>query len=219
MRNQIAICLVLAVLGSTASAVPSSYENLYGFTGLSTNNPVNTAIGEGQLFVDVYTDADYAYFKFYNEVGERCSITNVYFDVVDGLLDVTSYVIDVSAGVRFSEGGSPGVLPGGESISFNVDFSAGAAAPSYHNGVDSADEYLIIGLALQNGASFDDVLAALNAGDITIGLHVRGFEDGGSESFVNTTAPVPEPSSVFLVAFGALAGLATLRWRGRKKTA
>jgi PEP-CTERM motif len=81
--------------------------------------------------------------------------------------------------------------------------------------------------------SYTDTIAALNLsllrpgvdvdpGGLRIGIHVQGFANGGSESFVNgppgggpSPAAVPEPSTVLGASFAGLIGLA-YAWRRRK---
>jgi hypothetical protein len=87
------------------------------------------------------------------------------------------------------------------------------------NGVNPG-EWLTIIWNLVAGTSFSDVIAALNlggdqAGSLRVGIHVQGFSNGGSESFVNSTpAPVPVPAAGLLLA-GALGALALSRRRKR----
>lgn len=55
---------------------------------------------------------------------------------------------------------------------------------------------------LANTSTYNDVLDALNNGDLRIGLHVQGFTGGGSESFVNTPYPAPVPGAALLASIG-----------------
>ena len=60
---------------------------------------------------------------------------------------------------------------------------------------------------------YADVIAELTDGRLRIGLHVQGFGNGGSESFVNN--PVPVPAAVWLFGSG-LIGLVGVARRKRR---
>jgi hypothetical protein len=114
--------------------------------------------------------------------------------------------------VSFSQGASPPDLPGGEDCVPDFDVTAGFSAdsdpPAQPNGVNPT-EWLDITFDLQSGQTFDDVVAQLNSGALRIGIHVQGFANGGSESFINDPTTAVSLSSV-----GATAqrGQVTLNW-------
>ena len=198
------------LMPSTAQAVPLDFFCVTG------NSATNCAAGEAQLSVEV-TDigGGQVQFDFTNVGPALSSIADVYFD--DGTLLGIAALIDADdnggdAGVDFTQGASPGNLPGGGVVSFvaTAGFTADSDPPVQPNGVNPG-EMLGIVFDLQAGGTFADVLAELADGRLRIGLHVQGFGDGGSDSFVNN--PIPEPSVVMLMGMG-LAALAT-----RRKTA
>jgi hypothetical protein len=85
------------------------------------------------------------------------------------------------------------------------------------NGVNPG-EFLTVIWSLLGGVTYSDVIAALNlggdqSGSLRIGIHVQGFANGGSESFVNATpTPVPVPAAGLLL-MGALGALTVARRR------
>ena len=183
-----------------------------GFYNITNNNPLDAAIGESQLFVDV-TDpgSNQVLFTFSNTGPAASSITDVYFD--DGVLTSVASIDNSDPGVSFSQGASPPNLPGANNVSPPFVTTAGFAfdsdAPTQPNGVNPGEE---LGILFNLGSnSFADVIASLTNTGLRIGIHVQGFASGGSESFVNN--PVPEPATMLLLGSG-LIGLAGF---GRKK--
>ena len=184
----------------------------YGFDCITNNIAGDCAIGEAQLTVDV-TDAggNQVLFTFNNAGPDASSITNIYFD--DGTLGVLLGIAGIDnshPGVSFSidlpppDQVSPPDLPGGNNLSppFNVTqgLLADSDSPIQPNGVNPG-EYVGILFDLHAGISYLDVLADIGSADLRIGIHVQGFETGGSESFVNY---VPVPAAAWLFASGLL---------------
>lgn len=211
-------------LATTATVLSLSFEALadtFTFENITHNSIVDATIGESQLFVDVTAapgDPTQAVFTFRNVGPLASSICDIYFD--DGpLLGIAS--VANGAGVDFEEIASPPNLPGGNTLSPPFEttkgFSAQSTPPTQPNGVNPG-ESVVITFDLKNNATFDDVLAAIQDGTVRIGIHVQGFADGDSESFVNGTDDVrhrvPEPGS----AVAGLFGLAVLLRRRRRSS-
>ena len=202
------VTTVLVVLFFSTNA----HAAIYGFKNITNNNASDAAVGEAQLTVEV-TDpgGGQVLFTFKNTAAiEACSITDIYID--DGALlanvgDLNTYS---SSGVAFAVPAAPPDLPGGGGITPEFQTSAGLSAdsdaPAYANGVNSGSEYLGVLFNLQPGKTFANILAAIDRGfhpelyydytskiwtaeNLRIGLHVQGFDSGGSESFVNTPVP------------------------------
>lgn len=212
-----------ACIGGSASAASVSY----GFTVLENNSPIDLS---GQLSVTVSDHlqhgamgalgAGQVSFRFDNIGSLQSSICDVYFD--DGtLLGIAT--IHESAGVNFSQGGSPPNLPGGNAIGFDTTagFLADSDAPVASNGVNATvggTEWVEIIFNLINGKTYADTVAALNGGDLDqdgvadlrIGVHMQALGDGRSETYVNGNPPpppgnmVPLPSTAGLAAAGFL---------------
>lgn len=207
-------------LATTATVLCLSFDaqaDTFTFANITHNSIVDATIGESQLFVDVTAapgDPTKAVFTFRNVGPQASSICDIYFD--DGpILGIAS--VDNGSGVDFEQEATPRDLPGGNALSppfeTTKDFSAQSTPPVQPNGVNPG-ESVAITFDLENGATFDDVLDALQDGTLRIGIHVQGFADGDSESFVNSPGPlqrVPEPVS----AMAGLLGVAALLWRRR----
>lgn len=202
-------------------AVSAAQAATYSFVGVTSNSTTNVTTGEGQLSVDVLdAGAGKVSFTFMNAGPLASSITDVYWDDQGGLLRRMGSIAGSSSGVSFSQGASPGNLPGGNTIGFSVSPSGASAdsnPPTQPKGVNPG-EWLTIVWSLVSGKTYNDVLAALNlggdqSGSMRIGLHVQGFGNGGSESFVNgTPAPVPVPAAGVLL-MGGLAAMGLMRRR------
>ncbi len=211
-----------AVLAVTL-VVSAAQAATYNFVGVTSNSATNVNTGQSQLSVDVIdSGSGTVSFTFNNSGPLASSITDVYWDDQAGVLRRMGSITG-STGVAYSQFASPGNLPGGSSIGFSVS-PTGASADSnsgpggvMNNGVNPG-EWLTIVWSLVGGTTFNDVLAALNlggdqAGSLRIGVHVQGFSNGGSESFVNgTPAPVPVPAAGLLLA-GGLGAMGLMRRR------
>lgn len=193
------LIFVAGLFNSTAARA-----DLYGFENISANSIVDAVIGESQLFVDV-TDhgGGQVLFTFSNIGPAASSITRIYFD--DGILLSLASIDDSDPGVSFSPGANPLNLPSANSASppfvATARLSASSDSPVQPNGVNPGE---ILGLVfnLQGGTFFDDVIDDLNTGTLRIGIHVQGYDSGGSESFVNAPNLTPAPTALLLGIFG-----------------
>ncbi len=201
---------VFLVMGLAAYASATTYS----FYNVTNNNAGDVAIGLSQLTVDVTDNGDGTVsFTFNNSGPAASSITDVYFD--DGsLLAIAS--ITNGSGVSFSQYATPPNLPGGQNATppfvTTAGFSADSDTPVQPMGVNPG-ETLTITFTLQDGQTYDDVIADLNDGSLRIGIHVQGFASGGSEAFVNNA--VPEPGTILLLGAG-LVGVGLMRRRFKK---
>ena len=212
---------VAAALAAAAGADAGTYS----FVNITNNNAADAAAGESQLRVDVDAyGTNQVLFTFYHVGSTRMAITDVYFD--DGTLLGLADLIDADqnggdSGVDFSTGASPGNLPGGNGVGFQATagFTADSDAPTFHNGVAPGETLGVI-FDLKAGKTYASVLEALAIGfpegGLVIGVHVQGFEGGGSEAFITNGGGmeiVPLPAGVTLGA----AGLAPLALRRRRR--
>ncbi len=193
---KIASLCVCALTAATASASVT-----YPFINITGNSAYSAAAGMAQLRVTVVDWAPgQVGFTFTNSGPDQMSITDVYF--ADGTLLGISTIIN-GPGVNFSQGATPGNLPGGNSISpafvTTAGFSADSNPPPVANGVQPG-EWLTIVFDLINGQTYADTIAAMNgAVNLRVGIHVQGFANGESESYIT-----PAPGAVALLGLGGL---------------
>jgi hypothetical protein len=191
----------------------------YGFGCITGSSAANCAAGAAQLQVAasaVPGSPDRVRFTFTNSGPAASSITGVYFD--DGTLLGIAAIFN-GAGVAFSQGASPPNLPGANLASppfrTTAGFLADSDPPVQPNGVNPGESLAIL-FALISGQTYTDTLAALQGGALRIGVHVQGFQGGGSESFVNAPAPVPLPAAAWLLLAGGALVAGTAR-RGTRR--
>jgi len=200
------------LIGASALWSVSASAVSLGFFCITGNVAGDCTIGEAQLSVDV-TDAGpgQVLFTFDNIGADASSIADVYFD--DGTLLGIASIDDSDPGVSFAAPASPGNLPGANNASppfvTTTGFSADSNPPVQPNGVNPG-KTLSITFNLQGG-TFADVLTDLTDGSLRIGIHVQGYDTGGSESFVNNPVPVPAAFWLFGSGLLGLAGIARRR--------
>lgn len=225
MKVLVKVSLCAATVFSLVATTPEARAISYSFVNITANNVANAGAGQSQLSVDVTAGpgANQVLFTFKNVGALAMSITDVYFD--DGtLLGIAS--INNTVGVDFSQGASPGNLPGGSAPTINFSATAGFIAdsnpPAQPNGVNPGETLGIL-FNLIGGQTFADTINAMNLslanpgvdvnGGLRIGIHVQGFANGGSESFINGrpptgpgTTPVPDGgATVALLGLGMAA--------------
>jgi len=220
--GQMAAVLVSAFALDASTARAASLTNTYFFCRI---DPHNASVDPSSQFrVDVVADSPMdtmARFYFHNDGPIPSAISEIYFD--DGtLLGAPSITDSIRGFTDFSNGATPGDLPGGNNLTppfeattlFNVDAQGNPIV-----GINPGDT-LLLTFSLQPGQDYADTIAALHAGmlgqdTLRIGLHVRSIgEEEQSDSFFLWATPVPEPAGVVLAVmglFGLGAGYLRLR--------
>jgi hypothetical protein len=206
-----------AVVGIGATALA---DVNYGFTNVTNNGGFAFASSHNSMFSLNVAEAGVngagrvlANFTFRVDVSQRpSSICDTYFydGHILGLAGITS-----SAGVSFSEGASPGHLPGYSTPATRL-FAADSNSPVAANGVNANNEWLTLRFELINGATFGNLIQDLNTGAVVVGIHVQQQAYGRSNSYIGTPVLIPLPPSVLAGASG-LAGLGLVAWARRRR--
>lgn len=208
--------LAAALLAATAA---QARAEVYTFDCISNNALINCTSGEGQLS---FTTSAYSsptlsgtLFTFANLGPLASSITDIYFDFATGLsTGLTLTILTESAGVDFSLGATPPDLPAGNNATPDFEVTAGFSADSNSgspgvqaNGINPTESLAL----LLSPVSLATVTTWLSTGDLRLGVHVQGFSNGGSESFVNgppgpgPTPGIPTPGTLALLGLGLVA--------------
>lgn len=216
-NNLLVLVFLLLSLSSVHASATSIYS--YNFDRITNNSPVN--IGN-QLLMEINSTAlpNSIAFKFFNNVGIKSSITDIYFDMGNSnLFSNISMYSDSGSGVEFDNSARPSNLPGSRRLSFSADFAGDSPTPA--KGVDKLGEWVTFMGVLSTGKSFNALTEALKSGNFMVGLHVQSIGDycaTDSDSFVNKKnaeiSAVPLPAAAWL--FGsALMGFVVVSNRRR----
>lgn len=208
-----AVCATgaLALTAGQASAGIAGQE--FGFVGVSNNDAFNTSVGEAQFRLVVGDVGSQALFSFHNDGPIASVMSELYWDDDAGVLD--SMVSINGSGVSYEpvgSGVSPGNLPAGNTIGFTADFATEPNNPQPQNGVNPGDSVSVL---FNINGSIQDVIDAIAAGELRIGVHAQAIgQNGNSESFVTggDATPIPTPGAAAL-GLVMLLGVGTRRRR------
>ncbi len=206
-RISIVSIIVSFMLINTMSAKADIYT--YNFDKITNNSYLD--LGDQLRVVLTDSGKDQILFTFYNDIGIKSSICDIYFDDNSGYLNSLESIIN-GTGVSFDSPARPKNLPGGRPYSFKSDFSVDSDRPVSHNGINSSTESLGLLFNLTSGNSYSDVINALAKECLRIGLHIQaiGYCDK-SDSYINDPGNqnvVPVPGAALLGFLGiSLAGI------------
>lgn len=212
------LALVILTLCALALALPAWADTIspldIGFTRITDNSAQGDEVVLNLNISQV--DEDTLLLQFSNLSGIESSVSEIYFQDLDGLIARYQILNEENTGtVQYEEGANPSTLPGGETVDFSTSFAMEADNPSPKYGINP-DETLTIYIDLAEGVTMATLLEALESGSIRIGAHVQSIAGGTSDAYVSNvggTAAAPEPGTMALMGSGLLAG-----WLVRRRT-
>ncbi|MGE5657579.1 MAG: PEP-CTERM sorting domain-containing protein [Actinomycetota bacterium] len=229
MKNNFVTSLTaaLAVVGvATITAFTATPASAFTFGNITGGDTVGDAYKNDFSFDVSQNGANSVLFKigFSNTVASSPSgmfIGTVYFDVAKTLLTgVNSVNVGNVGNVNFTGGASTANMPQGNIIGFSTDYAFDNVNGAGNKWAIQSGESLGISFA----GKYADVISAINAGSLKLGLHVQNI-NGGSDTFVSETPgggtppeSVPEPLTMTGLALG-LGGMMAARRRQANKTA
>ena len=211
------VTVAVIVSPITANAATFGFQNITG--GDNTNG--DTIFGQFKFDV-TDSGSGKTLWKFSNSADTTNSasfISQIYFDwrSTASTLSVNTFNFGNIGTVNFgSDFSGPDKLPQRTSIDFVTQLAIGSLSQgSGKGGVDLGEKLGVI----FNSSSASIIEAAINSGDLRVGIHVQGIAvaRGESDAYVNSlntppTKPVPVPGFVLgVMAAGALGGTRLLK--------
>ena len=197
MKKGIGFLILTLIVSAYTSTLKAS--NIYPLEVFTSNGEYcdNSVLN---LYFELTEHIATVDFIFQNESLVDSCIARIYFE--DNLLLDGGTIVE-GEGTSFSLPATPGDLPGGQTLNppfkRTCGFSIDAEPPCAHAGVNPG-EFVKVTFDLVGGATFANLIDALNSSQMRIGAHIIALPDGSSESAVN----IPEPATILLLGLGAV---------------
>jgi hypothetical protein len=200
---------LLAVAGVAAlSAISAAPASAFSFSNIAGGDTVGDAYANNFSFNVINQDSSVIFdiLNYGNAAAPSMFISQVFFDDDNGYLSAPRANVNNVGQVAFTGGISNAQLPQGGN-NFTTDYAFSRVGPGNVFGIQ-AGEKLQLGFL----GNYNNVLAALNSGELKIGLHVQALPNGASDSYISSnggnTENTPEPLT--MLAAGAAVGFGTM---------
>jgi hypothetical protein len=199
------LMLAATICFFVAPSLHASPTYKYNFTSVTDNDPLNAAIGESQLLMDVIDAGNNrVIFNFSNHGPAASAITDVYFE--DGTLLGIASIDDVDPAVSFSQLAQftdvPTAISTADNFHVTVGFTSDFGDSVYSAGVNPG-ESIAVAFDLKPRKNFDNVLDDLGSQSLRIAVQMKGFASGGKEALINKSFSIPSPDAMVLASIGA----------------
>lgn len=221
-------CLIAGLVFAFPCFVCADFVS-FGFVRQTTNATTNIA---PQMLFQIWDDTEAGVpsgnvlFKFINDMngtGTDGTFSQIYWDDVNGLLSTTTDPV-FSANVNHTLDHVSGAAT--MAFTLDMDLMGGDKPPGIgswdasdtdfnfdaDNATQTGVERLEMGgflFTLTGANTFTDVINSIEAGTLRIAIHAQGIlpdSENQSDSFLNGTTPIPEPSTplLFAIIIGAV---------------
>jgi len=180
----------------------SARADIYTFDSITayTNSGYQSVASQMTMEV-VSSDTNSAVLNFSNAGPVVSSVAQIYFEYTG--YTGSEYTVAAPTGWGFGE--TPPYLPAGDTVGFYGDFYLTANPPPSMNGIE-AGESLSVTLSYD---PYFDIIAALDGGELRVGLHVVGIPDaeGLDQTYSESMVNIPEAASSSLILLCSVGSL------------
>ncbi|MEJ1936876.1 PEP-CTERM sorting domain-containing protein [Nostoc sp. NIES-2111] len=185
----------------------------------STSNNTNGDAFANQFTFDVVSGSGTVDFRFNNNFltsTNNTRISQIAFSGIANLLTVSQLNVGNDGNVNFIVDNT-GAFPQANNIDQPWTTALKLAATSQDERVDIGETFGIR-FNLVGSNTYQSVINAITTGTLKTAIEVQAFPNGGSDAFVNSSTPVPEPITMLGLGVGTVGLGALKRKYGKKET-